>query len=365
MLETKRRGDNEVEFVLSLHTNLSGIMIAIALKLILGLIAIFIGANYLVDSSVAIAKRFRISDMVIGMTLVALGTSAPEIVVSYIGAFDGSSEIAIGNVIGSNVCNMLLVLGLATIVFPLPIAPRNRKAEIPCVLLATVLVLLLDQHFCKDFWLGKGAVNNYYLNRFGGLVLILYGVAFLVYSYLITKREQARSNYQYNPEEEKKSVPQLFRKIYDKKSLIPVASLVFVLSCVLLVIGGNYFVDGAKEFAKLIGMKEMTIAATVVAVATSLPELATSVVAAFKKNSGIALGNIVGSNVLNICLALGGSALIIPLKTSIEAAQLGFFVLSPLLLFIFALIAKKKFHRIFGVIFILLYITYIWCLLTG
>lgn len=338
-------------------------MIAIALKLILGLVAILIGANYLVDSSVAIAKRFQISDMVIGMTLVALGTSAPEIVVSYIGAFDGSSEIAIGNVIGSNVCNMLLILGLATIVFPLPVTYRNRKYEIPCVLLATVLVLLLDPFQCRDFLPFGGTVKDYYLSRWGGMALVLYGVLFLVYSYLITKREQARKHYQFNLEEEKKSVPQLFRKIYDKKSLIPFASLVFLASCAFLVIGGKYFVSGAEDFARLIGMSEMTIAATVVAVGTSLPELATSVVAAFKKNSGIALGNIVGSNVLNICLALGGSALIIPLRTSIEGAHLSFFILAPLLLFIYAIIFKKKLSRLFGVLFVALYIAYIYLLL--
>lgn len=338
---------------------------AILLKLILGLIAILLGANYLVDSSVAIAKRFRISDMVIGMTLVALGTSAPEIVVSYIGAIDGSSEIAIGNVIGSNVCNLLLVLGLATVVFPLPIIPRNRKAEIPCVLIATALVFFLDKNFCREFWPFGGTVNDYNLSKFGGLILILYGAGFLLYSYWITKRQQKRMHFQYNPEEEKKSVPQLFRKIYDKKSLIPVALLVFVVSCALLVLGGNYFVEGAKDFARLIGMKEMTIAATIVAVGTSLPELATSVVAAFKKNSGIALGNIVGSNVLNICLALGGSALIIPLKSSVDGAHLSFFLLSPLLLFIYALLFKKKLSRAFGVLFILLYVAYIVTLLNN
>ncbi len=327
-------------------------MILTIIKLTAGLICILVGANYLVDSSVAIAKRFNIPDMVIGMTLVALGTSAPEIVVSFVGAAGGSSDIAIGNVIGSNICNILLVLGLATLIFPLTITSENKKVEIPCVLGATLLVLILSKSFFNGF--------SVELGRLSGFILLLAGVAFLIYSYIITIREQSRNEQDINTDKtQEQAIPKLFRKIYNKRILVPIASGVFIISCLLLVWGGNSFVEGAKELARRIGMSEMTIAATIVAVGTSLPELATSVAAAFKKNSGIALGNIVGSNVLNICIALGGSALIHPLKTTIQTSHLLFFALSAALLFIFAIVSRIKFHRIYGLLFVSLYIAYI------
>ena len=334
----------------------------------------------MVNSSVALAKRFNISDMVIGMTLVAIGTSAPEIVVSIVGAVGGSPSIALGNVYGSNICNILLIFGLTTIISPIIITSSNKKMEIPALLFATLLTTLF-------------VITSQNINRLEGAILLLCGIGFLAYSYYITKKEkelnhsfsnsyenmesrESRENTENtentenidnreNKVETDSSIPQIFRKIYQKKSFIPIAVSLFILSCAVLIWGGNLFVNGAKQLAEKIGMSQMVIAATIIAIGTSLPELATSVVAAIKKNSGIALGNIVGSNIINISFALGASGLINPLQGSVEQVHTIFFLLSAILLFIFALTAKKRiyFHT-YGIIFLIMYIIYIYLIIT-
>lgn len=300
-----------------------------------GLLLVVWGADALVDGASSIARKFGISEFVIGLTIVGMGTSAPEMVVSFIGAIGGNADIAVGNVIGSNIFNTLLILGLTAMILPMNITSLNLKKDIPINIVITVLLLVLGMNFSI---FGCGANR---LSRVDGLVLL---ALFCLYMYMSFHFDTPNNNEE-EPGETKKT---------------GWAILLIVLGLNGLVIGGKLFVDSAVSIAKMLNVSEKFIAVTILAGGTSMPELATCLVAAVKKKGQLALGNIIGSNVFNILLILGGSALIHPLSLEqIGFVDLGILLLSSLVILTSAYIGKKnKIDRIDGIFFVLLEIAY-------
>lgn len=264
-------------------------MIVKILLLIVGLALIVFGADWLVDGASAIARKLGVSEFVIGLTIVGFGTSMPELVVSLNGAFHGVSDIAVGNVVGSNIFNTLLILGLTALVMPIAITESNRKKDIPLTLAVTLLLVAVGM---SNTLFGIG---NDMLDRIGGIVFLL---IFAGYIYLSFKTDKAE------PDED------------DGKKVLGIPAAVGLVAAGLagLVVGGRLFVDSAEAIAKMLGVSDKFIAITVLAGGTSLPELATCVVAAAKKRGQLALGNILGSNIFNILLILGCSAAVTPLS---------------------------------------------------
>ena len=256
---------------------------------LVGLFFIVKGADWLVDGASSVAKRLGISDFVIGLTIVGMGTSAPEMVVSFIGAIQGNADIAIGNVMGSNIFNVLLILGVTAVICPMTITSLNRRKDIPINIFITVLLLGLGMTH-KLFGFGTDT-----LGRLEGAILV---VLFATYIYLSFRFDVPDEN---SDEDEKP---------------VSVGKSVFMIVAGLagLILGGQFFVNSATSIAKMIGVSDKFIAITILAGGTSMPELATCIVAAAKKKGQLALGNILGSNVFNILLILGGSALIHPLS---------------------------------------------------
>ena len=248
------------------------------LLLIGGLALILAGANGLTDGSAAVAKRFRISDLVIGLTIVAFGTSAPELVISVLSALNGSAEMAIGNVVGSNIFNALMIIGCTALVLPIKVGEGTMSKEIPLVILSSLVLFVC----ANDMMLDREAVNV--ISRSDGFVLLAFFLIFMRYTFAI-----ARNGADEAGEEQKiKEMPVWKSVLYIAGGL---AGLIF---------GGQLFVDGASGLARSWGVSESVIGLTLVAGGTSLPELATSVTAALKKNPGIAIGNVIGSNLFNI-----------------------------------------------------------------
>lgn len=256
---------------------------------LVGLFFIVKGADWLVDGASSVAKRLGISDFVIGLTIVGMGTSAPEMVVSFIGAIQGNADIAIGNVMGSNIFNVLLILGVTAVICPMTITSLNRRKDIPINIFITVLLLGLGMTH-KIFGFGTDT-----LGRLEGAILV---VLFATYIYLSFRFDVPDEN---SDEDEKP---------------VSIGKSVFMIVAGLagLILGGQFFVNSATSIAKMIGVSDKFIAITILAGGTSMPELATCIVAAAKKKGQLALGNILGSNVFNILLILGGSALIHPLS---------------------------------------------------
>ena len=256
---------------------------------LVGLFFIVKGADWLVDGASSVAKRLGISDFVIGLTIVGMGTSAPEMVVSFIGAIQGNADIAIGNVMGSNIFNVLLILGVTAVICPMTITSLNRRKDIPINIFITVLLLGLGMTH-KLFGFGTDT-----LGRLEGAILV---ILFATYIYLSFRFDVPDEN---SGEDEKP---------------VSVGKSVFMIVAGLagLILGGQFFVNSATSIAKMIGVSDKFIAITILAGGTSMPELATCIVAAAKKKGQLALGNILGSNVFNILLILGGSALIHPLS---------------------------------------------------
>ena len=260
-----------------------------ALLLVGGLLLILWGANALTDGAASVAKRFQISNLVIGLTIVAFGTSAPEFVISFLSSFNGSAGLAIGNVVGSNVFNCLMIVGCTAIVAPIPVGKGTLAKEIPlCVLSAIVLFLCAN-----DVLLDGGASNV--ISRSDGLMLLCFFAIFVGYTFAIAKNGNGED------EGEIRSFP-VWKSV-----------LFILLGLGALIGGGQLFVNGASGIARSLGVSESVIGLTLVAGGTSLPELATSVSAALKKNPGIAIGNVIGSCLFNIFFVLGCSATISPL----------------------------------------------------
>lgn len=286
-------------------------MFSAVLFLIIGFALLVKGADWLVDGASALAKRFGISDLAIGLTIVAFGTSAPELVVNIVASAQGASDIAIGNVLGSNIANILLILGISAMIAPVVVQRSTVRKEIPFSLLAAVLLFVMANDMLVD-----GAVQSE-LSRSDGIALLGFFVIFLAYTAGL-KLESSKGL-----SDGKKRFP------------APIAFGLVLLGFIALMAGGKLTVDAAVTIARSLGLSEALIGLTVVAVGTSLPELATSAVAAFKKKADIAVGNIVGSNIFNIFLILGVSATIRPLPfLPASNADLLMVIISTILLFI-------------------------------
>lgn len=306
------------------------------LLLIVGFALLVKGADLLVDGSSSIAKRLGISDLVIGLTIVAFGTSTPELLVNLIARFKGNSEIAIGNILGSNIANILLILGISAMIYPLEIKKSTSWKEIPMNLLATAVLFLM----ANDVLIDK--MPNSLLSRIDGLILLGFFLIFLVYTIGLAKAEHES-------------------EVGVKKHSLPIALLMTFGGLAALTLGGKWVVDGAVAVARLWGVSESLIGLTIVAVGTSLPELATSAVAAYKHKSDIAIGNIVGSNLFNVFWILGISAVIRPLPINVSTNfDIAVCFAATLLLFIFCFTTKRgQLNRREGVIFLVCYIAYV------
>ncbi|MEH6990970.1 calcium/sodium antiporter [Cytobacillus firmus] len=262
------------------------------LLLIIGFSLLIAGANFFVDGASKIAGFLKISPLLVGLTIVAFGTSSPEATVSILAALDGNADVAIGNVVGSNIFNITLVVGVTAMIFPLKVESATIRKEIPFTLLATVALMI----FISDTYLDS--ISSNVVSRSDGLVLLLIFAVFMYYLFEVA-RESRRST---ESARVKASAAQ-----WTKQSLLTIAGLAAII------FGGDLVVKSSTEIAFSLGMSETLVGLTIVAIGTSLPELVTSVAAAIKKESEIALGNIVGSNIFNILFVLGASASISPL----------------------------------------------------
>lgn len=254
-----------------------------------GLLLILVGANFLTDGSAAIAKKMGLSDFIVGLTIVSMMTSAPELTVSIISAVEGASSMAIGNVVGSNIFNILVIIGVVAIIKPIDVERRLLINDIPLVVLSAVALLVMG----AAPWLDGGPMT---LTRVDGLLLLLFFVVFMRYTLASAHKADADSN------EQIKSMPVWRAVVY------------MVGGLAALVLGGQWFVDGATGLARSLGWSEALIGLTIIATGTSLPELATSVVAARKGLTGMCVGNVIGSCIFNIFFVLGCSATILPLS---------------------------------------------------
>lgn len=303
--------------------------------LIAGFVFLIKGADIFVDGASSTAENFRISKMLIGLTIVAFGTSAPELAVSISALASGSSEMVLGNVIGSCVLNILLILGIAAIIRPIQITHNTIRKELPLCMLISVLLAVLF----LDTVLGGGDVNQ--ITRADAIVILLFFSVFLYY--LITLAKQKK-------EKDEKSEP----KFKLGKSL-----LLVLLGLGGIVIGSELVVNSASNIAEVIGMSERTIALTVIAFGTSLPELVTTVVAARKGEHELVVGNIIGSNIFNICIVLGVPVAIFGTITPVgfQYLDLAMLVVSAVLLFIFSA-STKRINRIEGIAMLALFAAY-------
>ena len=304
----------------------------------MGFVVLITGANMLVDGSVSIARKSRISNIVIGLTIVAFGTSAPEFIVTIFATMQGNTEIAIGNILGSNIANILLVLGVSAIIYPITVNRNTVLKEIPFSLLAALLLGVL----ANDVFFNRNEPSI--LSTFDGIVLLLFLAGFIYYTYRISRL--------------KEDTP-------DNNNIIEFSyfkSVSFIVIGLLgLVLGGKWIVDGAVEIAKLFNVSQSFIGLTIVAIGTSLPELATSAIAALKRQSDIAIGNVVGSNVMNILWILGFNSLIhpIPLNPASNIDILMTIFASLILLLAMYISKKRVLERWEGILMLLIYFGYI------
>ena len=309
--------------------------------LIISLVGIVFGAEFLVAGSVSVARRYKVSDFVIGAAIVGIGTSMPELVVSFFGALKGNADVAIGNVVGSNIFNVLGILGLTAICFPIAIDRKNMTFEIPlCIAVSVILTLL-----ALNFFNGTPAT----IGRVDGIILLLLFVGYMWYSFARDKQNTTDEA----PVETKEPILALW-----------VALLKIVGGLALLITSCDFFVDNAIVIAKSLGVSDAIISLTLIACGTSLPELAASVAAACKKNTQLALGNIVGSNIFNILLILGVSSQVMPL-VSADITIVDYAVMIAAAAFPLLFGFKGKIGRVGGAVMLLCFVLYTWYLIAG
>ncbi len=309
--------------------------------IIIGLALVLAGANFLTEGAAAVAEKFHVSEFVIGLTIVAVGTSMPEFVVSSSAAFRGSCDMAIGNVVGSNIFNVFLILGLCALISPLPLTKNNVRFDIPLTFLASFILFA----FTSDTLLGTGSVDR--IGRIEGAIMFLCYIALMIYTIRTSKQDNPAGN----------AEPRM--KMW--KAAIAIAG-----GLVALIFGSRMFVDGASELARRMGISEAMIAITLVAGGTSLPELASSVVSIIKGQKGMALGNVLGSNIFNILFILGSCSVIRPLTLGdIDIIDILMVLLSAILPFIYAFTFRgRAINRIEGAAFLLIYAAYMWWLIS-
>lgn len=308
------------------------------IQLVAGFVLLYFGGDWLVNGGVALARRYRISSLVIGMTIVAFGTSAPELLVSMMSSIKGSAGIAMGNVIGSNIANIGLILGLTALLCPIPTQNRKVSANGLVMILASLLVLV--------FSLNNG------LSRVEGLVLFAGIILFTVLSIRLgrTKKEDAITD----------------TETQVKEVSVLAALMLIALSCAMLAFGADFMVDGATTVAQALGVSDKVIGLTVVALGTSLPELAASIAAAIKKEMDISIGNIIGSNIFNLMCVLGVSASIRPIQFDYSQYRMDFVIMmafsAGLIILIQPWKAQGRLSRISGIIIFAAYVIYAWSL---
>lgn len=310
------------------------------LILIVSLAGIVFGADFLVAGAVSIARRYKVSDFVIGAAIVGVGTSMPELVVSFLGALQGNSDVAIGNVVGSNIFNVLGILGLTAVFFPVIVDRKNMKFEIPLCIGVSVLLTLL----AFNFFNGTAPV----ISRPDGIILLIVFAAFMWYSFYRDRKEAAMT--EETPHEEKTPLWMAVLKVVGGLALL-------ITSC-------DFFVDNAVLIAKSFGVNDAFISLTLIACGTSLPELAASIAAAVKKNTQLALGNIVGSNIFNISLILGLSSQVMPLTSAgITIVDYIVMIAAAALPLLFGI--KGKIGRVGGALMFFSFVAYTWYLISN
>lgn len=306
--------------------------------LLIGFVLLIKGADIFVDGASAIAKKLGIPPVIVGLTIVSIGTSAPELAVSLISALEGNNDIAIGNVLGSNLFNSLMVLGVTAIVLPIVIVKKKVKSDFLINLFVTVLLFILT----FDGLFGS-SINR--ISRFDGLILVIICIAYMIFLVMKAKKTNMPE-----PTEEEKNI-NVFIKI-----------LLIIIGAAGIVCGGQLVVNSATKIATSLGMSEKLVGLTIVAMGTSLPELVTSVVAALKGENDIALGNVLGSNIFNMLLILGTSSLISPIVVE-SGLMIDFIYLIAVTIIMFVLIfvnnkEEKKLGKIEGGLLVALYIVY-------
>ena len=309
------------------------------LILIVSLVGIVFGADFLVAGAVSIARKFKVSDFVIGAAIVGVGTSMPELVVSFIGAVNGNADVAIGNVVGSNIFNVLGILGLTAVLFPVAVDKKNMRFEIPLCIGVSVLLTLL----VFNFFNGSTAT----IGRVDGLVLLFLFAFFMWYSF---RRDRKEAPMEESSQEDGTPLWKAILKVVGGLALL-------ITSC-------DFFVDNAVLIAKSFGVNDAFISLTLIACGTSLPELAASLAAAVKKNTQLALGNIVGSNIFNITLILGLSSQVMPLTSSgITIVDYLVMIGASILPLLFGF--RGKIGRLGGALMVICFIAYNWYLITN
>ncbi|MBQ1937611.1 MAG: calcium/sodium antiporter [Bacteroidales bacterium] len=311
--------------------------------LLISLVGIVFGADYLVDGSVSIARRYKVSDFVIGAAIVGIGTSMPELVVSFIGALGGNADVAIGNVVGSNIFNVLGILGLTALFFPVAVGKDNLKFELPfCIAVSVILLLLV-----YNFFTGGDAV----IGRVDGLILLACFAFFMFYSFY-RDGKQKKAKVEQSPEESEEKVTPLWWAI-----------LKVIGGLAILITSCDFFIDNAIVVAKSFGVSDAFISITLIACGTSLPELAASLAAALKKNTDLALGNVIGSCIFNITWILGLSSQVMPLNaTGITFVDYAVMIASVVLATLLGL--KGKINRVSGAVLFLGIVAYNWYLIS-
>lgn len=306
--------------------------------LILGMTILIYGAHLLVQGASSFAKMLDIPNLVIGLTVVAFGTSFPELIINIFASTQGQSELAVGNVVGSNIINVLLVIGLAALVKPMQIQNYTVRYELPFALLAMSMLFVV----ANDGLINH--TNTSVLNRSDGIIFLTFFLIFIYYTFVVSTNSHAS------------------QEGHEVKEMSKLKSSLFILLGMIgLYFGGDFIVTSATNLATSWGLSELVIGILVVALGTSLPELATSVVASFKGNADMAIGNIVGSNIFNVFLVLGVSATISPIQFNPSInLDLGIAFLATLLLFVFVFTGKgRRVDRVEGSIFLVLYVTYV------
>ena len=304
------------------------------LLILVGFMLLIKGADILVDGSSAIAKKMRISEIIIGLTIVSIGTSMPELFVSTTSAIQGASDISVGNIIGSNICNLLFILGLSAVIQPVKFQKQTKWIENPLSIILTIIFFIIC-NINKD------------ITRIEGIILIVLFILFLIYTIIMAKKSQDEVILELALEEAK--------KVSVTKNVI-----LIILGILALKLGGDLVVDNAKLIATALNVSEKIIGLTIVAIGTSLPELVTSITAAIKGDSDIAIGNIVGSNIFNMLLIIGVSAVIHPISYNITYnSQMMILFVAMILMLLFPFIKPKdEMSRKNGLILVLLYLFY-------
>ena len=306
---------------------------------VVGFVLLIKGADWLVSGSASVAKKYNISDLVIGLTIVSMGTSMPELIVNILASTSGASEIAIGNVVGSNIANILLILGVAAFIYPLTIKDSTVMSQIPFSIIAILLVAFAANApiFNPDYSL--------MISRLDGVVFILFFALFMVY--IIKLAREGRAD--------------MIEEAPDKVLPMGKSILFVLLGMVGLFLGGKWVVDGAIKIAEQFGLSQNLIGLTIVAIGTSLPELVTSAMAAYRKNTDIAVANVIGSNIFNLLWVLGISAMISPMKYDPVVNADIIVLLVATCLIIFSLMtgrAKNQIGKPTGIFFLACYIAY-------